>query len=142
MRDLAMSMESERTELQLSSARSMQRREGAKQAIFVDAVAVLGAIGAIAKIRGGICKVKALTNRRGVVLWCWTLAAFVRSQVWALSTSSTFGSCQSVPEKSSASLTFDAPLPSQSTDQAAGAVASNVTPLQALAPPGCSTLNR
>jgi hypothetical protein len=70
MQDLATSMGSERAELQLSSARSMQRREGAKQAIFVDAVVMLGAIGSMAKIRGGICKVEALRNRTssGVVV--------------------------------------------------------------------------
>ena len=121
MRDLAMSMESERSDLQLSSARSMQRREGAKQTVFVDAVVMFAAIGSIAEIRGGICKVEALRNRRsGVVL---DPCCLLKIQVWAISPSSTFGSCQTVPEKSSVSLTFDAQLPSQSTSQAAGAVA-------------------
>jgi hypothetical protein len=106
MRDLAMSMESERSDLQLSSARSMQRREGAKQTVFVDAVVMFAAIGSIAEIRGGICKVEALRNRRRSGVVVLHPCSLLKIQVWAISTSSTFGSCQSVPEKSSVSLTF------------------------------------
>lgn len=64
MRNLLTSMESERYDLQLSSARSMQRREGAEQAIFVDAVELPGAIASIAEIGSEICKVEAPRNRR------------------------------------------------------------------------------